>query len=318
MLFISGLPRSGTKLLRDLLNNHPEISIPEVETVFIPYLIRKYGVDFDLNNEKNFQLVCNDIESSTFYTNYRIQQGDIQAVKDIAGELNPLNWRFLFEQILAYFGPKAESVKVLGEKTPGYITKTEEILAVWENAKFIHIVRDPRDYVLSVNKAWKRNIYRAAYRWNKSMLNVEANSKLNENNLLTVYFEDLLSDTESVMQKICSFLDIEYDVSMITLSKVSENLGDARGKKSIVADNKQKFLSLRPSTLRKIEGLTAQGMKLHGYDLHSRDINSRSPAKTSLLLYKLADGWHSALFHIREKGLKDGLSYFVKLNKLNA
>jgi len=39
MLIIFGLSRSGSKLLRDLLNNHSKISL----TNFIPTIYEKYG-----------------------------------------------------------------------------------------------------------------------------------------------------------------------------------------------------------------------------------------------------------------------------------
>jgi hypothetical protein len=42
-LFIVGLPRSGTKLLRELLNNHDNIFIPSIEAYFIPHLTKEWG-----------------------------------------------------------------------------------------------------------------------------------------------------------------------------------------------------------------------------------------------------------------------------------
>ena len=39
-LFIIGMPRSGTKLLRGLLNQHPQIGIPLSETEFLPWLVK--------------------------------------------------------------------------------------------------------------------------------------------------------------------------------------------------------------------------------------------------------------------------------------
>jgi len=42
-IFIVGLSRSGTKLLRDLITQHPKIRMPPVETQFIPHFVEKYG-----------------------------------------------------------------------------------------------------------------------------------------------------------------------------------------------------------------------------------------------------------------------------------
>ena len=56
-IFIVGMPRSGTKLLREILNNHSLIAIPDNESHFIPYLydrLDKYGDLKNLNNFKHF------------------------------------------------------------------------------------------------------------------------------------------------------------------------------------------------------------------------------------------------------------------------
>ena len=53
-LFIVGLPRSGTKLLRSLLNNHPEIGIPGAESQFLPYLYRRWAQFGDLSDSAKF------------------------------------------------------------------------------------------------------------------------------------------------------------------------------------------------------------------------------------------------------------------------
>ena len=39
-LFIIGMPRSGTKLLRGLLEQHPRVRVPTIETEFFPFLVR--------------------------------------------------------------------------------------------------------------------------------------------------------------------------------------------------------------------------------------------------------------------------------------
>jgi len=56
-LFIVGLPRSGTKLLRGLLNEHSKIGIPDIESEFLPYWISnwsRYGSLSSISNLKKF------------------------------------------------------------------------------------------------------------------------------------------------------------------------------------------------------------------------------------------------------------------------
>src|SRR4051794_28172751 len=65
-IFVVGMPRSGTKLLRDLLNQHSRISIPEVETHFLPLFIKKYGKDFNFNSDRKEELF-NDFYKTPFF-----------------------------------------------------------------------------------------------------------------------------------------------------------------------------------------------------------------------------------------------------------
>src|SRR5690606_37383780 len=44
-IFIVGFPRSGTKLLRALVNNHPAIFIPASETECLPWLVQHTPVE---------------------------------------------------------------------------------------------------------------------------------------------------------------------------------------------------------------------------------------------------------------------------------
>ena len=54
-LFLLGMPRSGTKLLRTLLNAHPAIHIAQVETHFIPYWHANWDSYDDLADLQNFR-----------------------------------------------------------------------------------------------------------------------------------------------------------------------------------------------------------------------------------------------------------------------
>ena len=104
-LFIAGMPRSGTKLLRDLLNQHSEISIPEVETHFIPLFIKKFSKQLIFNEENKKQLV-DDLLNTSFYWNmknkgYSISEEFNNKLKKV------INWEQFIFLILELFWPEA-------------------------------------------------------------------------------------------------------------------------------------------------------------------------------------------------------------------
>src|SRR5690606_34430729 len=55
--------------------------------------------------------------------------------------------------------------RIVGDKTPEYITRVPLLAQLFPRAKFVHIMRDPRDYVVSIRKAWGKSLPRAAQRW---------------------------------------------------------------------------------------------------------------------------------------------------------
>ena len=55
LIFLLGLARSGTKLLRDILNNHSQISLLSIESQFIT----KYYKTNDLQDKTLCDIGCN-------------------------------------------------------------------------------------------------------------------------------------------------------------------------------------------------------------------------------------------------------------------
>ena len=66
-VFIVGMPRSGTKLLRDLLNNHSAVGLAPNESHFIPYYYRRLERFKDLTDLCSFDRFFRDVHKSTFY-----------------------------------------------------------------------------------------------------------------------------------------------------------------------------------------------------------------------------------------------------------
>jgi hypothetical protein len=313
-LFVVGMPRSGTKLLRDLLNRHSEISIPEVETHFFPLFIKKYGIKLNFTDENKRRLI-EDFLNTSFYWNEQ-QQGVI-----ISGEFdNKLrcitNWEEFIFLILSYFGPKKDNENILyGDKTPGYINHLDLLKLICPQAKFIHIIRDPRDFCLSVKNIWNKHLLRAAYMWNNTLEKAFHFRETFKNDYTEVKYEDLISDAETSIKNLCCFLNLGFEPAMCTLSKPAENYGDAKGITEIVSNNKNKFLSrLSKKDIMNIELFTFQQMDRLGYK-SMYATKTKKPSNINLSLWKLYDAYNSIRFHTREKGLMNGINYFRQLHR---
>ena len=60
-----------------------------------------------------------------------------------------------------------------GEKTPMNVLYLDQILAGFPDSPILYLMRDPRDVVLSMSKAWKTPIREAAEVWNSYGVNRE-------------------------------------------------------------------------------------------------------------------------------------------------
>ncbi|MBS1746341.1 MAG: sulfotransferase [Bacteroidetes bacterium] len=313
-IFVVGMPRSGTKLLRDLLNQHSKISIPEVETHFLPLLINKYGEGFDFNPSQKEDLF-NDFYNTTFF--YLISQLGYKLDETFYTQKDKVNsWESFSLLVFSYFGVKKPADDLIyGDKTPGYINHLQLLKSICPGAKFIHIIRDPRDYALSVRNIWNKNIYRAAYVWNTVLHQTNEIKNRFDNDYIEVRYEGLITDVENTMKTLSTFLGIRFEPAMCTLSKSAENYGDAKGKSEVVKDNMQKFLrKLSKKSIEKIETITFPEMqRLHYQPLFAT--KSKQPGKLQILAWKLEDAYRSAKFHVKEKGFFNGLLFFVKYYK---
>jgi len=307
-VFIFGMPRSGTKLLRDLLNRNEKISIPVAESHFIPYFVDKYGFDFDLTLEENRKKIYKEFINTSYC--FFLKQLHIEfEQKEFLYSRKINRWADLFEYLLRKGGQCLDKKEVIfGDKTPGYIRHMSLLKKVFPQCKFIHIIRDPRDYALSSRKAWKKNIYRAAERWRETLERFDEDSQnMSEDDISVVYYEEMLEHPEQVMRRLCSFLGVEYTSDMLRLEKSWEFYGDARSKTEIVRHNKEKYLKeLKEKEIKRIEEIVYSSALKHSYTIHFavRPVPLRGP---EMMAYKFFDFAAIIRHNIEKYGLFKGL-----------
>ena len=71
-LFVVGMPRSGTKLLRGLLNEHSRIGIPLNETEFLPHWLRSWTERGDLSEPAAFERFYAEVGKTTIRVNKEV------------------------------------------------------------------------------------------------------------------------------------------------------------------------------------------------------------------------------------------------------
>lgn len=315
-IFILGMPRSGTKLLRDILNNNNRISIPVYESLFIPYFIKKYGMTPNFDN-KSINEIIFDIKKSLFY--YYAKKGKYHFNENhFKTNINYNSLTSIIKYILQNFSKNKGDDILWGDKTPRYINHITTLYTAFPNAKFIHIVRDPRDIVISAKNAWNKNVYRASQRWNKSITNFKNNiDKLNII-LIEIKYEDLLDNPENIIENLCKFLEVEFDDQMLILTQSTENIGSAKNKTKIVKSNKNKYIKVfKKKQINKIEELCFAGLKLYEYKpLYAK--NQKYLSKCEMYIFKLVDIINRIFFNLKSYGFINGMKFSLSsIKKVN-
>jgi hypothetical protein len=204
--FIVGVTRSGTTLLRLMLDAHPDLAIPP-ETHFVPSLIkqtRKRGVSCE--------------EAHAIVTGHR-QWGDFNL--DSAELLNrycALDRIDPETTIRAFFELYAEreGKPRWGDKTPNYVRRMTQIENWIPEARFIHMIRDGRDAALSRFKRVLKDpppMEVVAERWMRKIS--EAREAGRELEYIEVQYEELVRDTETQLRRIADFIELPWDDSML-------------------------------------------------------------------------------------------------------
>jgi hypothetical protein len=314
-VFVIGLPRSGTKLLRDLLNRNPKISILTSETWFIPYMVKKFGYDIDLNQSSCMKNFYYELINTAFYGRMR-EKGYHITVNDLGNIEDKQSWASIFEFLLRFFALKKGSKNfIYGDKTPGYVDHIELLHQLFPESRFVHIIRDPRDRALSMNRAWRKSLYRSAARWTESIKECRRRVKKKNIKYLEVYYEDLLENPQKVLRNICDFLGCSFSEDMLSLEKPSETIGDAKGQTRIVRNNKGKYVKqLSARYIKGIEEIALPVLKDMPYKVHYA--RQHRPLNTLLMkLLRSYDGCALLTYNMRDKGMVKGIKLFYAIHK---
>ncbi len=213
--FVVGATRSGTTLLRLMLDAHPGVAIPS-ETHFIPELIsarEKHGA----SPEQMLELLT----SHRRWGDFTIEPAELAARWAALDELTgPDAVRAFFA---LYADKQGNPGARWGDKTPGYIKNMREIQTYLPEARFIHLIRDGRDVALSVLKQdWgPQTVEAAAEKWRSRVLRGRAQQPY-LGFYMEVKFEDLVLHTERELRRICEFVELEFDPQMLGYHETAE------------------------------------------------------------------------------------------------
>lgn len=223
--FIIGSGRSGTTLLRSVLQRHDDIDIPPESHGSIPNSVKKFYRYGGLDWQDLVSVVLGEFTSDPYF---KVWELDLSATQMRALEL-PEEDRSLAKIIDLIYRGHIETHKpeasIWGDKTPFNTLRLDWIQKVFPEGKYIHMIRDGRDVVSSMLKSGRYDkINDACRRWNLALDSVVQFEQEAANSVLSIYYEKFVRDTEMAVRDVCGFLGIEYSDGMLSNSDVY--LGD--------------------------------------------------------------------------------------------
>ncbi len=220
-VFLVGSPRSGTTMLKRMVNAHPLIAVTR-ETHWIPsYFEKRKGV-----TDEGF--VTARIVKKLF-EHHRFDQMKVkpERLASMVADAPSMTYSALVSRIFDHFG-KRKNKPLVGDKTPTYVRKIPTLHLLWPKAKFVHLIRDGRDVCLSMRKwrmahkaagkisTWEADPVVTTALWWKALVGIgmQDGAKLGERTYLNLCYEQLVKHPGSECRKLASFLELPYSESM--------------------------------------------------------------------------------------------------------
>lgn len=255
-VFLVGSMRSGSTLLRLMLDHHPEIAFDK-EFDFAVALVSDTG----------------QLPPMQSYLEW------IRHVRGVDYKVNPsLSYREMVNDFLRQKRATSGGKKYVGATVHVHF---DRLRFLWPQARYVHLVRDPRDVARSVlQKGWAGNIYQASGFW------IQAEdcwdllaTHVSTDQVIELHYEDLVTQTQAELSRVCEFIGVEFASAMLDYQ------ADARQypppDQTLASQWKT---TLPPREVAMVERRTAARLESRGYARSGYPCTTIGPLRHQLLL----------------------------------
>jgi sulfotransferase family protein len=207
--FIVGVPRSGTTLLRLMLDAHPMLAIP-AESGLLLSIVGRPPSGGPISPLELHRLA---VRSPTWADSGLDQDEYLARLVS----LHPFSVSGGVRAFYRLYSERSGKPR-WGDKTPNNIERMAPISLIIPEARFVHIIRDGRDVALSLrDKIFSpgRDMSTLARFWMERITNARRDAE-QDVPYLEIRFEELVLEPEACLRRICDFIDLDYSSSMLT------------------------------------------------------------------------------------------------------
>lgn len=229
-IFLCGSMKSGTTLLLELLDGHPELTVMPGDSWFWARLNESSKQNYLVKDWQRhwLQRMVNPTGQTPFWILGENEDNYKELLNYFAYWFTNLPndvRRPILTSIFSYYcANKDRSLdsRFWVEKTPGNEIKVASLVESFPKAKFLHIIRDPRENLASIKRlyrtrGWKWKARSVAYGIARSFKSARDNQeKYGNTRYLTIRYEDLTADPPKSMQMVSSFIGINWSDTCLT------------------------------------------------------------------------------------------------------
>jgi hypothetical protein len=223
-VFIVGVGRSGTSLLHSMLNAHTQVCFPP-EINFIRRFLATRELEETLKRG-GIGAVVDLLEGDDHVSRLGLAPEEVsRAIQEMGAEFSAAG---LYQRFLRLYADKRGGAIWVGDKDPRTVEYLVTLKRHFPDAVILHIVRDPRDVLVSKKKAaWSRDhpsIYHIFANRVQLKLGREQGRDLFKERYFELSYRDLLLRPEEILHHICELMEIDYEPGMMDFIESSKEL----------------------------------------------------------------------------------------------
>ncbi len=221
-IFVIGVGRSGTTLLQSMLNAHSQIAFPP-ETHFVREFLASPKMQGAVRQRK-FRPIVERISQNESLGKLGV---DLDSICTTLIDRDEFTLEKFYKHILAEYGSRAEKPRI-GDKDPKNLEHLHEIHALFPDACVIHMIRDPRDVILSRTKAkWSkhRRFLTHVFTYEAQIQKARRDgSRLFGSEYTELLYENLISDPASILRELCESIGVEFEDGMLSYYETADQV----------------------------------------------------------------------------------------------
>jgi hypothetical protein len=223
---VLGCVRSGTTMLRAVLDSHPQLAVPP-EAYFVAPVLRyrdRYERPTAAGTELDLDRLLADIAADRSFPDWQLGPDAIAEVRAQSPSTVP-------DAVLALYLAYAhqQGKPRAGDKTPFHLLHIQRLADAFPQARFVHIVRDGRDVVPSIlgMSFGPDRFAEAVLFWQRRVQQgLDGGAALGPQRYREIRYEAMVADPEAALRDLCPFIGLEYSDEMLRYHERAHELLD--------------------------------------------------------------------------------------------